>query len=176
MIFSFDLRHVARFFSGALLICALIFFSSSAALAGVAVGGKVPSILLPDVTTGQQVDVAEYLKGSPGAIVFMQTSCSACRRELKVLKAIVEKFPVFKVVAISVDAGGPKRVARYKEGFEFPFLFLHDPEYVKPDLFGFAYTPSLVLMDRGGKVAELKGGFRPSDEEQLNEKIAALVK
>ena len=96
----------------------------------------MPSFSLPDVTTGQNVDVSEHLAQGPGAIVFMQTSCSACRRELKVFKALVEKFPEFKVVAISVDAGGPKRVVRYKDGYEFPFLFLHDPEYEKPDLFG----------------------------------------
>ena len=144
--------------------------------AEVGVGDKAPTIVLPDVTTGQSVDVTEHLKGAPGAIVFMQTSCSACRREMKALKSIVATYPDFKVVAVSVDGSGPDRVVRYREKHELAFLFVHDPDYVTPETFGFSYTPSLVLVTREGLVDELKGGFRPSDKDYLAEKIASYFK
>lgn len=171
---SFEWWYCARSLFKCALLAVVLVLCSANAFAKAAVGDRLPALTLPDVTTGQGVDVVEHLRGAPGAIVFMQISCSACRSELKVLKAIGERRPEFRVVAVSVDAGGPKRVARYKEEQELPFLFVHDPQFEKPALFGFFFTPSLVLVDRQGMVTELKRGFRPSDKEVLEKLIAAL--
>lgn len=157
-----------------ILLCVFVLLCCSAAVAKTNVGAGLPALTLPDVTTGQGVDVVEHLKGAPGAIVFMQTSCSACRSELNVLKAVGERYPLFKVVAVSVDAGGSKRVARYKEQHEFPFLFVHDPKFEKPGLFGFFFTPSLVLVNGQGVVSKLKRGYKASDKEALEDLIATL--
>ncbi len=141
-----------------------------------AAGAELPTLALPDVEGGGSVDVKDYLSGSVGAVVFMQTSCAACRKELLALKELGARYPGLKVIAISVDSGSPARVKRYKEHFGFEFPFLHDPEFNTPGMFGFSFTPALVLVDRAGKIVSLKGGYRPGDERVLEERIQQLLK
>lgn len=143
--------------------------------AAAAVGDALPPLSLPDASTGQPAEAGALLKGSVGAVVYMQTSCAACRKELTALKDLQTKFPQFKVVAVSVDTGEPDRVARYREHFAFDFPFLHDPDFKTPELFGFSFTPGLVLVGKDGKIALLKGGYRPGDEMEIGTKIAALT-
>jgi peroxiredoxin len=105
----------------------------------------------------------------------MQTSCAACRQELLALKDLRGKYPELKVVAISVDSGNPARVARYREHFGFDFPFVHDPDFKTPELFGFSFTPALVLVAKDGTIGLLKGGYRPGDEVELERKILELT-
>jgi peroxiredoxin len=146
-----------------------------AALGASAEGESLPELELVDVESGEKKQAAALLRGSVGAIVYMQTSCAACRKELMALKEIQVEFPELKVVVISVDSGNPARVKRYMEHFEFTFPFLHDPEFKTPELFGFSFTPALVLTDKKGQIALLKGGYRPGDEVELERRITALL-
>ena len=138
--------------------------------------GAFPALTLPDVTMGRDLDVKKLFSGSVGALVFMQTSCAACRKELNAFSEMLKKHPALKVVAVSVDSGGGNRVDRYREGYGFTFPFVHDPEFKSPEIFGFSFTPALVLVGKDGKIAQLKGGFRPGDETALESKIAEMVK
>ena len=138
-------------------------------------GDALPDISLPSVVDGAPVRVAEYVAGHVAALVYMQTSCAACRKELLVLKELLARYPELRVVAVSVDSGGPARVKRYRDHFGFDFPFLHDPEFKTPELFGFSFTPALVLVDREGRIALLKGGYRPGDERAVEQKIRELL-
>ena len=55
------------------------------------------------------------------------------------------------------------------------FPFLQDSKFETPGLFDFAYTPALVLVDKEGKIAKLKGGYRPGDESELEKTISGLL-
>lgn len=153
------------------LLTALLF---GAPAWGAGEGEPMPALKLVDVSTGAEVSVAEEFAGSVGALAYMQTSCAACRKELIALNALKAKYPELKIVAISVDSGNSARVKRYKDHFGFEFPFLHDPGFQTPELFGFSFTPALVLVDKAGNIAQLKGGFRPGDEVALEKKILAL--
>jgi len=165
-IFKKSWTKVFVIFAVAVLLCVDCAFAESA------VGDAFPSITLANAETNNEEDVGKVFEGSVGALVYMQTSCAVCRRELITLKALAEKIP-FKIAAVSVDVS-PGRVAKYKEHFGFDFPFFMDPEFKTPSLFGFAYTPALVLIDKQGKIAELKGGFRSGDETLLENKIEEL--
>ena len=138
------------------------------------VGDDFPVLQLPDVETGVVVEVRPQADRVL-AVVYMQTSCAACRKELLALKTLKTKYPALDVVAVSVDSGSPARVRRYKEHFGFDFPFVHDPEFRTPGQFGFSFTPALVLVDRAGKIALLKGGYRPGDERELELRIQGLL-
>lgn len=168
------MNHALHRLSSLLLGLALVFGASNAQSAAKE-GDLLPTISLTEVSTNTVKDVGTVLKGSVGALVYMQTSCAACRKELTALKELLVKFPTCKVAVISVDAGGPERVVKYKEHFGFEFPFFQDPEFKTPDLFGFSFTPALVLVDRDGKIAQLKGGFRPGDEAELEKRFSALI-
>jgi peroxiredoxin len=157
------------------LIILIALPAASAETKDIGEGDLFPSLLLPNVITGKDIDVIDYLKGRVGAIVFMQTSCSACRKELKALKVISSTITDLKVIAISVDAGARKRVVRYREGFKLPFLFLHDPEFKSPEIFGISFTPALILVDKEGTIKLIKGGYRTKDRAKLEAQIEQLV-
>lgn len=167
----FDGRIHARLL-GALATIGLACAAGGALAAGV--GDPLPEVSLVDVSNDAPVVLGSLLAGSPGAVAYMQTSCAACRKELMALKELGEKYPDFKVVAISVDAGNSARVARYREHFAFPFPFLHDPDFKTPEVFGFSFTPALVMVGRDGTIAMLKGGFRPGDEAEIEKKLQEL--
>jgi hypothetical protein len=44
-----------------------------------------------------------------------------------------------------------------------------------PELFGFSFTPGLILVGKDGNIAQLKGGYRPGDEVDIEVKIRALT-
>jgi peroxiredoxin len=158
------------------LICLGIASTGALPALAAAEGEPFPALTLPDVTMGRDLDVKKHFSGSVGALVFMQTSCAACRKELNAFSEILKKHPTLKIIAVSVDSGGGNRVDRYREGYGFTFPFVHDPEFKTPEIFGFSFTPALVLVGKDGKIAQLKGGFRPGDETALESKIAEMVK
>lgn len=162
-------------FRMAVLVASACLAWTGASSAAAGPGDPLPPISLVDTATSQPAEVGALLKGSVGALVYMQTSCAACRKELSFLKDLQLKYPQFKVVAVSVDAGEPDRVLKYREHFAFEFPFLHDPDFKTPELFGFAFTPGLVLVGRDGTVALVKGGYRPGDETEVEGKVAALT-
>lgn len=169
-------RRLRSLLRGALLAAVLSVCAGSTVWAApAAVGDPLPKVSLPDAVTGAPVDVAIAFQGAPGALVFMQTSCAACRKELTLLKDLQLKYPALKIAAVSVDAGSAERVVRYREHFAFEFPFLHDPEFKVPELFGFAFTPALVLVGKDGKIAQLRGGFKPGDDAALEKAVAELV-
>jgi len=165
------LEYAAAIWMGVFMALAGVAASAEAA----AVGDPLPSVVLPEIESGQSQDVRDLVAGRPAALIYMQTSCAACRKELLAFKALKSKYPQLVVVVISVDAGTPARVKRYKEHFKFDFEFLHDPEFQTPEVFGFSFTPALVLVDKAGNIALLKGGYRPGDEKAIETKIQTLL-
>ena len=132
------------------------------------VGGPIPKIILHDVQTGEIKYLNEVIYGKVTVIVYMQTSCAACRKELENLKSMLDDFPDLNVIAISVDAGSPKRIKKYIKHYKFPFTFLHDPTFSTPEYFGFSYTPAIVVLDKCGNITYLSGGYRRGDERSLH--------
>jgi peroxiredoxin len=168
-------RRLAAGFHIPLCVLAALWLLGPAPCLAAAEGDRLPAITLPDAATEKPVDLGAVFQGSVGAISYMQTSCAACRQELLALKDLRGKYPELKVVAISVDSGNPARVARYREHFGFDFPFVHDPDFKTPELFGFSFTPALVLVAKDGTIGLLKGGYRPGDEVELEKKILELT-
>jgi len=130
------------------------------------VGDPCPQVILPDIQTSQAISINEISKGKVTAIVFMQTADAVCRKELERFKNILDLAPELNVIVISVDVGIPSRVNRYVELHGFPFIFLHDPLFSTPRLFGFSYTPATVILDKAGNIIQLSGGLSGNHHEQ----------
>lgn len=158
----------------ALMIIMMLVLSVSYSMAAegdVEVGDPIPKVILNNVKTNQASTLSEISKGKITVIVYMQTSCAACRKELEAIKNMLNFCPDLNVIAISVDAGSPARILKYVEHYQFPFTFLHDPGFTTPEMFGFSYTPATVVIGKDGKILLLKGGFRRGDEKKLLELI-----
>ncbi len=139
-------------------------------------GDVTPKIILKDVRTNQPTKLNEIIKGKVTVLVYMQTSCAACRKELEALKNMKDFVPELNIIAVSVDAGCTNRIKKYIDHYKFDFMFLHDPSFTTPELFNFSFTPATVVIVKDGKIIALKGGYRKGDEKKIMEIVQDALK
>lgn len=127
------------------------------------VGDKVVDFVLADGLTGKPVSLLKDYVGKSKllAITFMNTGCSACNAEIRLLSQLAGKHPELKVIAMAVDIRGEAVVKTYNENNKFNVSYVLDPEYTQPPKYGFNYTPAMLLIDKAGKIVMTKGGFHP---------------
>jgi len=132
------------------------------------VGDKLAKLALIDLD-GKNVDVAVD-KGLV-AITFFNSSCSACKAEMRLIDAMAKQNKGLKVIAVSVDAQGEKTTRPFIEANKFSkFEFYIDPEYKTPEKFGFSFSPALIVV-KDGSITLKHAGFMNQDEEMLGKNL-----
>lgn len=128
---------------------------------------------------GKSVNFNSDIKGKSKytALIFMNTACSACMAEARIVNAVASENKDLAVYAILVDARGEAAVAAYKERNPLPNVkFLLDKDFSIPPVYGYTYTPAMVLVDKGGVILESKGGFLASQGEEFAKKLKGMLK
>ena len=145
-----------------------------------------PGMIAPDFTVldvdGHPFRLSEEVSRKPVLLLFWSVFCDPCRAELATLQKAHDKYAGrdLTVVAVAVD-GGPLRntvggFAR-QEGYTFKVLVdeLDAMEAWKvADAYGIAATPTLLLLEKGGKVSFRKSGKVRDDE--LEKAVSSLPK
>ena len=145
-----------------------------------------PGMIAPDFTVldveGRPFRLSEEVSRKPVLLLFWSVFCDPCRAELATLQKAHDKYAGrdLTVVAVAVD-GGPLRntvggFAR-QEGYTFKVLVdeLDAKEVWKvADAYGVAVLPTLLLLEKGGKVSLRKGGKVRDDE--LEKAVSSLSK
>lgn len=142
------------------------------------VGDAVKNFTIKD-GDGKDVTFETDIKGKSKytALVFMNTACSACMAEARIINGIAGENKDLAVYAILVDARGEQAVAAYKERNPIPNVkFLIDKEFTIPPVYGYTYTPALVVADKSGVIIESKGGFLASQGEEFAKSFKSLLK
>lgn len=142
------------------------------------IGDPAPNFELPGLD-GKVVSFSKDIKGKKplAIIVFMTTACSACQSEIAAINELMGRYgSKVTMYSVAVDIRGAANVKPYSEMYNYKTTYLLDPKFTVPRLFGFNYTPSVVMIDKSGKVVFMKGGYAPGDEEILQEKIVAVLK
>lgn len=126
--------------------------------------------------------LSEEVSRKPVLLLFWSVFCDPCRAEMATLQKAHDKYGGrdLTVVAVAVD-GEPLRntiggFAR-QEGYTFKVLVdeLDATERWKvADAYGVAVTPTLLLLEKGGKVLLRKGGKIREDE--LEKAVSPLLK
>jgi peroxiredoxin len=131
----------------------------------IGVGQAVPEFSLPGLD-GQPVSFVKDIRGKTPltVIFFMTTSCSACFDEIRELHAFASKHPgKVDAWAVAVDLRGAQTVGPYQQSNRFRVKYLLDPKFSLPRVFGFNYTPSLVVVDANGVILHKKRGYAPNE-------------
>ncbi len=116
-------------------------------------------------------------KGKLGVLAFMTSSCSACRSELYALNLFKKKYQDnLQVYAVSVDIKGKDSMKPYADEHKFLVTYVMDPEFKIAQNFGIAFTPALIYFDKAGKIIFINKGYKPGDQELIEEKTAELLK
>lgn len=145
-----------------------------------------PGMIAPDFTVldveGHPFRLSEEVSRKPVLLLFWSVFCDPCRAEMATLQKAHDKYAGrdLTVVAVAVD-GEPLRntiggFAR-QEGYTFKVLVdeLDATERWKvADAYGVAVTPTLLLLEKGGKVSLRKGGKIREDE--LEKAVSPLLK
>ena len=142
------------------------------------VGDMFQEFSIPD-GDGKNVSFNADIKGKAKftALVFMNTSCSACQMEARIMNGLANENKDLKVYGLLVDARGEAAIAGYKERNPTPNIaFLVDKAFTVPPVYGFTYTPAMVIVDKSGKIIESKGGFLASQGEEFAKNMKDLLK
>jgi peroxiredoxin len=145
-----------------------------------------PGMVAPDFTVldveGRPFNLSEEVSRKPVLLLFWSVFCDLCRTEMATLQKAYEKYAGrdLTVVTVAVD-GEPLRktiggFAR-QEGYTFRIL-VDDLDatgmWKVADAYGVAVTPTLLLLEKGGKVLLRKGGKIREDE--LEKAVSPLLK
>ena len=142
-------------------------------------GDKVEEFSLVNGLTKKKMSFHHDIMGKSKvtAIIFANTSCGACRKEISTLSSLSSQRPDFTTYAILVDMQGGEMIEEFHKRFNFNVTYLLDPDFTLPPTYGFYFTPSLILVDKDGKIIFKKGGYDiKKDEKAISDKIDELFK
>lgn len=138
------------------LCCALALAAPSSAL--VKRGAVAADVKLPD-SAGRSHQLSELIKGKVALLVYWSLSCPHCQREMPRLVRLAKRFTGNPFVMLTVNADGmemKRAVEAYagQQRIPGPYLIDSGPGDALPfaDAFDLFATPSLVVLDRAGKV------------------------
>ncbi len=133
-----------------------------------------PDFNLPDMD-GKRVTLSDNFGEGPIYISFWATWCRPCLEEMKILEGLYKKYGDrgFRIFAINTE--GARARAKIKSfvksnGFSFDILIDRDGEVFRRKYKGFA-MPFSVMTDPQGKIIYSAVGFKPGDEEHIEELI-----
>jgi len=132
---------------------------------------------------GEDFDLSQILGQSPIVLSFWSIYCESCVDEMLALQKLEEKYEGEGLVILAVNEDirvSEDRILRFLERLEkfrgkitYPILFDQDSRIFTS--FHGSFLPTLVLIDREGKIASYHRGFTPERERDLLAEIENLV-
>ena len=139
----------------------------------VAVGQQAPDFRL-DALGGHQVSLRDQ-RGEIVLLDFWATWCAPCRMVTAALESFVQPHEDANLVLLSINQGETReRIERVTASPQRDSKILLDPDSNVGDLYGVRAYPTLVLVDRQGKIAWINVGYSGDLQEQLADQIDAL--
>lgn len=143
-------------------------------------GAAAPDFTIKD-TGGKAFNFGEEKGKAPTLLVFWSIFCEPCRIEMPIVQRLHEKYrDSLTVLSIALD-GEPLKNSIVgfvkQEGYTFKVLIdeLDEKEMFKvADPFGVGGTPTIFLVEKGGKVALAKVGR--VKEEDLEIAVQSVLK
>lgn len=139
-----------------------------------AIGGPAPSFLYTDFETGVAMPFEGFERNRPIVLVFLQTACRSCNREMAVLKRLQEETASFGVLAVFLDMT-PRNLKKYVEDNDLPFTFTWDSTNAIAGAYGVTFTPASFLLDGKRQVVKIYRGFHPGVERSLQTDLKGLA-
>ncbi len=148
-------------------------------LAVAAPGQNIRTKMAPDFTLsdmdGKRVTLSDNFAEGPIYICFWATWCRPCLEELKILEQLYQEYgdQGFRIFAINTEGAKAKgKIKSFVKSnrFSFDILIDRDGEVYRRKYKGFA-MPYSVMTDPQGRIIFSAVGFKPGDEEHIEEII-----
>ncbi len=139
------------------------------------VSGSAASFMLSGLE-GETHALAQW-QGKVVMLNFWATWCTPCRHEMPGMERLWQRYgdDGFVVVAVSVDEGMARRVAKFVEILALTYPILLDPDYAVGDLYQVSGLPYTVLIDREGQLLAEVVGQREWDSTEAFALIESLL-
>lgn len=139
------------------------------------VSGAATAFILPDLE-GEIHALAQW-QGKVVMLNFWATWCAPCRDEMPGMERLWQRYGEdgLVVVAISVDEGMERRVAKFVEILRLTYPILLDPDYAVGDLYQVSGLPHSLLIDREGQLIAKVVGQREWDSAEAFALIESLL-
>jgi cytochrome c biogenesis protein CcmG, thiol:disulfide interchange protein DsbE len=119
----------------------------------VEVGSSAPTFEATDLQSGQRVTLADY-KGQVVLLNIWATWCEPCKVEMPSLEQLQKDMAPqgLKIVAVSIDEGGPEVVRQYARDLGLTFGILHDQSGRIKEIYQTTGVPESFVINREGKI------------------------
>ncbi len=143
---------------------------------------QLPASLTMETMSGKKVNLKKYVeeKGKITVVNFWATWCKPCKEELDninadYLEAWKDDYDI-EFIAVSMDNSRTKPKVRGvvdTKGWEYDILC--NPDNSAYQSLGFNACPYTLLLDEKGNIVYKHNGYKPGDEEELEEEIAKVA-
>ena len=137
-------------------------------------GDRAPRFEFSNVQTGETMGFTDVTSTGPLLLVFLQTACRSCVREMVALKKVYAEVEGFGVLGVFLDVK-PRGMEEYVADYELPFTFTWDGSYATADAYGVSYSPTSFLVGSDGKVAAVYAGFTRGTEDDIRADLEKLL-
>jgi len=119
----------------------------------VEVGSSAPTFEATDLASGKPVTLANY-KGQVVLLNIWATWCEPCKVEMPSLEQLQKEMGPqgLKIVAVSIDEGGPDVVRQYARDLGLTFGILHDQSGRIKQIYQTTGVPESFIINRAGKI------------------------
>ncbi len=139
------------------------------------VGDNLPPMTLKSLKGDLTVELDKMKK--PALIMFVNSSCAACRAELYAFTKLAEKNKdKLATLVVSVDFDPQNTVTRFPDLAAMPYDVMDGSDFKVASALGFNFTPATVIADGSGKQVFRKGGFSSGDDALIGQEVIKLLK
>jgi thiol-disulfide isomerase/thioredoxin len=158
----FGVRGLGRSAALALMFSVVLFGCADGTSAGGAQLGNRPEFRLK-TTDGRVIGPKDF----PGKVVvvdFWATWCAPCHLQAKILDPVAKDLQGTSVQFLATDVGEPEDTVRsFLRSSPFPYPVLLDVDNKVSDSFSINALPTLMVIDRAGRIAFLRAGLTDGD-------------
>jgi thiol-disulfide isomerase/thioredoxin len=125
--------------------------------------------------TGEELSLAKN-KGKTLLIDFWATWCGPCRESIPHLVHLHKTYrgQGLEVVGLSMDKGDRKAVDHFVKSLDIPYPIAIAPEEIAR-AYGVNGLPTIVLIDKEGKIREKIVGFNTAIAKKIESRVAELI-
>jgi len=106
--------------------------------------------------SGKPVDLQAMTENGPVLIYFWATWCGYCRA---VSPSVSDLAAEHQVITVALQSGTDDEVAAYQQKHALNFSTINDPSGAISSSWGLKVTPTIVIVDREGKVSAVTSGM-----------------
>jgi peroxiredoxin len=137
---------------------------------------RAPDFAIPGLNGG-----AVSLQERRGTVVFLNfwaTWCAPCKEEMPAMERLYRRFKGrgFTILAVSLDTGGPAKVAAFVKGLDLTFPVGLDVKYEAANRYSIRGLPGTFLIDRAGEIVAMALGPRDWDSRDAHAVVEALLR